>query len=128
MFTSAAGGRSYLGQLYKTGEHSITIFLNRNAARDGETAKFKLHVSVTDKQPGEGSEEKPATGAIPRKVVDDCLAALRKQVGDKPMKVLREKRDETAFVIDVRVEGAEKPWRCFHDGTKCTGTEYQGEG
>ncbi len=129
LFTSAIGGREYTGQLYKTGDHSITVFLNRNAARKGQTANFKLHVSVTGKPPGDAAaEEKPATGPVPQKVVDDCLAELRKLVGDKPMKVLIRKRGETSFIIDVKVEGAEKPWRCFHDGTKCTGTEYQGEG
>lgn len=128
LFTSAVGGREYSGQLCKTGDHSITVFLNRNAARKGQTANFKLHVSVTDKPPGDAAEEKPANGPVPQKVVDDCLAALRKLVGDKPMTVLTRKRGETSFIIDVKVEGAEKPWRCFHDGTKCTGTEYQGEG
>lgn len=128
LFASATGGRAYTGQLCETGDHSITVFLNRNAARKGQTANFKLHVSVTDKQPGEAAEEKPATGEVPQKVVDDCLAALHKLVGDKPMTVLTKKRGETSFIIDVKVEGAEKPWRCFHDGTKCTGTEYQGEG
>lgn len=130
LFASAMSsvGREYTGQLYKTGDHSISVFLNRNAARKGVTANFKLHVSVTNKPPGEGKEEKPAAGPVPQKVIDDCLAALRKQVGDKKMKVLSSKRGETSFIVDVEVTGAEKPWRCFHDGTKCTGTEYQGEG
>jgi hypothetical protein len=128
LFTSAAGGRSYTGQLYKTGDHSISVFLNRNAARKGVTANFKLEVSVTGKPPAAVKEEKPATGAVPKKVIDDCLAALRKQVGNKGMKVISSKRGENSFIIDVKVDGAVKPWRCFHDGTKCTGTEYQGEG
>jgi len=132
LFGSAAGGRSYTGQLYKTGDHSISVFLNRNAARKGAAATFKLHVSVTAKAPAAAPapapEEKPATGAVPKKVKDDCLAALRKQVGDKGMKIISSKRGETSFIVDVNVDGAEKPWRCYHDGTKCTGTEYQGEG
>lgn len=132
LFASAQGGRSYTGQLYKTGDHSISVFLNRNAARKGVTANFKLHVSVTANAPGAAPapapEEKPATGAVPKKVKDDCLAALRKQVGDKKLTVISSKRGENSFIVDVKVDGAEKPWRCFHDGTKCTGTEYQGEG
>ena len=88
----------------------------------------KLNVGVTDKHPGEHVEEKPAGGAVPQKVVDDCLAALRKQIGDKKMKVISKKRGEASFIVDVQAEGVEKPWRCFHDGSKCTGTEYQGEG
>jgi hypothetical protein len=128
LFTSATGGREYTGQLYKTGDHSISVFLNRAAARRGETAKFDLVISVTDKAPGQG-EEKPATGAVPQKVIDDCLKALRENVGHETgMKVIEAKRGENSFIIDVRVDSAEKPWRCYHDGTKCTGTEYQGEG
>ena len=66
---------------------------------------------------------------MPQKVIDDCLTALRKQLGQQTgMKVISAKRGETSFIIDVKVDSAEKPWRCFHDGTKCTGTEYQGEG
>lgn len=128
LFTSATGGREYTGQLYKTGDHSISVFLNRAAARKGETAKFDLVISVTNKAKPK-PEEKPATGAVPQKVIDDCLKALRKQVGNETgMKVIEAKRGENSYIIDVRVESAEKPWRCFHDGTQCTGTEYQGEG
>jgi hypothetical protein len=128
LFTSATGGREYTGQLYKTGDHSISVFLNRAAARRGETAKFDLVISVTDKPPVQ-EEEKPATGAVPQKVIDDCLKALRENVGHETgMKVIEAKRGENSYIIDVRVDSAEKPWRCYHDGTKCTGTEYQGEG
>lgn len=125
---SEAGGRDYTGQLYKTGDHTISVFLNRAAARRGESADFTLHVSVTEKVPG-AEEEKPATGPVPQKVIDDCLKALRKLVGNETgMKVIEAKRGENSFIIDVKVDSAAKPWRCFHDGTKCTGTEYQGEG
>ena len=130
LFASAMStvGRKYTGQLYKTGDHSISVFLNRAAARRGESANYKLHLSITDKAPAAG-EEKPATGPVPQKVIDDCLTALRKQLGNETgMKVISAKRGETSFIIDVKADTAEKPWRCFHDGTKCTGTEYQGEG
>lgn len=127
LFNSMTGGGRYVGQLYKTGDHTIDVFLNRAAARRGETAEFKMLVRVTNDQPVE--EEVPATGPVPQKVIDDCLAALRQQVGNETgMKVIKAERGENSFIIDVKVESAEKPWRCFHDGTKCTGTEYQGEG
>lgn len=126
---SETGGREYAGQLYKSGDHTISVFLNRADARRGATANYTLEISVTDKAPGAGEEEKPSTGPVPKKVIDDCLQALRKQVGNETgMKVIEAKRGENSYIIDVRVDSAEKPWRCFHDGTKCTGTEYQGEG
>lgn len=128
LFASAmAEGRQYLGQLYKTGDHSISVFLNRNAARKGITANYTLHVNITNEKPV--VEEVPARGPVPQKVIDDCLAAMRKQLGQQTgMKVIKAQRGETSFIIDVQVDSAEKPWRCYHDGTKCTGTEYQGEG
>jgi hypothetical protein len=126
MYASAIGGRNYLGQFYKTGDHSILVFQNRAAARRGETANFKMLVRVTDKQPA--GEEVPARGPVPQKVIDDCLQTLRKQLTSKSMKVIKAERGENSFIIDVQVTGVPKPWRCFHDGTKCTGTEYQGEG
>jgi hypothetical protein len=127
LFTSATGGRNYTGQLYKTGDHSITVFLNRAAARKGGTATYKLHVAISDKQPVE-KEEKPATGAVPELIIDDCKVALREQLGRKPMKLIQAKRGENSYIVDFQVDGSAKPWRCFHNGTKCTGTEYQGEG
>lgn len=53
LFSSAqsATGRQYTGQLYKTGDHSISVFLNRNAARSGQQAKFTLTVRVTATAP-----------------------------------------------------------------------------
>lgn len=128
LFISATGGLEYLGQLEQSGAHSVSVFLNRTAARRGEAAKFDIAFSITNQAPG-AAEEKPATGPVPQKVIDDCLVALRKLVGQEVgMKVLSAKRGEASFIIEVKVESAEKPWRCFHDGTQCTGTEYQGEG
>jgi hypothetical protein len=127
LYNSSTGGRKYLGQLYKSGDHSILVYQNRAAARRGETAAYRMLVRVTNEKPA--AEEVPATGPVPQKVIDDCLVALRKQVGNTAgMKVLRAERGENSFIVDVKVETAEKPWRCYHDGTRCTGTEYQGEG
>lgn len=51
LFTSATGGREYVGQLYKTGDHSVSVFLNRNAARKGETANFDIVFKITASAP-----------------------------------------------------------------------------
>ena len=65
---------------------------------------------------------------MPKNVTNDCLAALRKLVGNQEMRVISAKQGENSFIVDVKVDGAENLWRCYHDGTKCTGTDYQGEG
>jgi len=55
LFASAMGdgSRHYLGQLYKTGDHSISVFMNRAAARQGKISNFKITFTVTDGQPGD---------------------------------------------------------------------------
>ncbi|MEP4077755.1 hypothetical protein [Haloferula sp.] len=74
------------------------------------------------------AEEKPATGPVPTKVVNDCIDALQKQIPDKDIMLISANRGENSYIVDLAVRGVEKPWRCYHDGTRCTGTEYQGEG
>ena len=46
----------------------------------------------------------PSTGAVPAKVISDCLRALRAQIPDKTMKVVRSERGENSFIVDVQVE------------------------
>ena len=42
LFTSDTGGREYKGQLYVTGDFTVSVFLNRNAARQGQTANYDI--------------------------------------------------------------------------------------
>jgi hypothetical protein len=60
LFTSAAGGREYVGQLYKTGDHTVSVFLNRNAARKGETANYDIVFKLTASPPAASAPAKPA--------------------------------------------------------------------
>ncbi len=113
-----------LNQLYEKKKQEIG-FLMITWDKDQVDIVAEVEVNASSKAK---AEEKLATGAVPKKVIDDCLTALRNQIGREGMKVLRSRRGENSFVVDVKVEGAANPWRCFHDGTKCTGTEYQGEG
>jgi len=126
LFNSLVADRKYVGQLYKTGDHTIEVFLNRASARRGATHHYQMLVSITNSKPV--AEEVPAVGPVPQKVVNDCLAALKKQIPDRKMKVVLAKRGENSFIVDVKVSGVANLWRCYHDGSKCTGTEYQGEG
>lgn len=69
-----------------------------------------------------------ASGEVNHRVIADCRAALRKTFPTQKMKVISARKGENSYIVDFKVEGAQKPWRCYHDGTRCTGTEYQGEG
>lgn len=73
-------------------------------------------------------EEKSASGQVPQKVINDCIDALEKQIPDRDIMLITARRGEASYIVDLAVRGVAKPWRCYHDGTRCTGTEYQGEG
>jgi hypothetical protein len=62
LYASALGDGShrYLGQLYKTGDHSVSVFMNRAAARQGKTSNYKIRFRITDGPP---SGETPAAAA-----------------------------------------------------------------
>lgn len=68
------------------------------------------------------------SAAVPFTVKAECLAELRKLIPDRTMQVVRSVKNGSSYVVDVRVDGVPHFWRCFHDGKRCTGTEYQGEG
>ena len=78
LFTSATGGREYVGQLYKTGDHSVSVFLNRNAARKGETANFDIVFKITATAP-----EKNAAAPAPPPA---DAAVFSKEVGYRDMR------------------------------------------
>ncbi|MGB6222496.1 hypothetical protein [Haloferula sp.] len=71
LFTSDLGGRNYLGQLYKSGDHRIAVFLNRGAARDGKSADFKITFKVTADAP---ETEAPAAAAFTKSVSYDGIS------------------------------------------------------
>lgn len=73
LYTSATGDKSYTGQLYKTGDHSISVFLYRNAARRGEKADFTLSVRVTDEAPAD-TKGKADTAKFSKKVDYDEIS------------------------------------------------------
>ncbi len=55
LFASAmAPAKAYVGQLYKTGDHTVSVFLNRNAARKGATAKYEVAFKITPAPPEKG--------------------------------------------------------------------------
>lgn len=72
LFASAmsTNGSQYTGQLYKTGDHSISVFLNRNAARKGQVANYELTIRITANLPGE-SAAAPAPPAGEAKFVQE---------------------------------------------------------
>lgn len=121
---------------YKDGHGGLSRMPSRYEASYSEADRADFFRGYEDGynkgiKPGETAlalEEKPATGPVPRKVINDCIDALQKQIPDRDIMLISAKRGESSYIVDLAVRGVEKPWRCYHDGTRCTGTEYQGEG
>lgn len=71
LFVSAVGGHEYVGQLYKTGDHTVSVFLNRNAAREGQVANYDIVFKITSMPPGAASPS-PAPSPV---VSSDAMTA-----------------------------------------------------
>lgn len=121
---------------YKDGHGGLSRTPSRHEASYSEVNRADFFRGYEDGynegiKPGASSpvvEEKPATGPVPRKVINDCIDALQKQIPDRDIMLISARRGEASYIVDLAVRGVAKPWRCYHDGTQCTGTEYQGEG
>lgn len=107
LFTSAIGGREYYGQLYLDGDHKVAVFLNRNAARQGQVANYDIAFEIT-------AGEAPGAGAGVSKAESDCLVAVAEQVGvsRSALSVISSEMGENYTVVKVRVPEAQAPWQC----------------
>jgi hypothetical protein len=46
LFHSDGGEAEYRGQLHVDGDHTVSVFLNRNAARQGQTSSFDITFEI----------------------------------------------------------------------------------
>lgn len=113
------GGLRYAGRLSTTGDHTISVFLNRSAARKGLVTSFDLVVGVT----GGGASTSGGGGADAA-----CVAAVREQTNEPQVSVISSTMGETATTVLLRVRGAAKPWRCRWDGRRVIDVMYTGQG
>lgn len=61
IYASATKGREFSGELENSGNHLVSVFLNRNAARKGEVANFDIVFRITDQPAGRMPAELPPT-------------------------------------------------------------------
>ncbi|WP_193212976.1 hypothetical protein [Luteolibacter marinus] len=73
LFVSDLGGREYRGQLFEDGDHSVSVFLNRAAAREGKVANYDIVFAITD-----GAAAEPPAEDEPDRVAPDLEAAWAK--------------------------------------------------
>lgn len=124
----AKGYQDGRGGLSRTPSRHEASYSEANRADFFKGYEAGYNEGIKPGAPAPTTEEKPATGPVPQNVINDCIAALEKQIPDKDIMLLSATRGETSYIVDLLVRGVDKPWRCYHDGTRCTGTEYQGEG
>jgi hypothetical protein len=113
------GGLEYYGQLYKTGDYIISVFLNRAAARRDEVANYDLAIEVSALEGAQPSESAAETA---------CLAAVAKQVGTSDVSTISVDSSQAGTSVQVQVAGAEKPWNCVYQGGQVVDVWYMGEG
>lgn len=65
LYASGMGGREYSGQLYKSGDHTVSVFLNRNAARRGDVANYDIVFRITAEPAGPIPAEVPPAALSP---------------------------------------------------------------
>lgn len=125
--SETGGGLEYYGQLYKDGTHTISVFQNRNAARQGKVSNYDLVITLNA---GEVASE-PTNPAL-TKAESDCLAAVAKQVGNRDVSTISVEMGENSTKVLVRVPGAQAPWQCdwgYTDhGPGVLSVMYLGEG
>jgi hypothetical protein len=61
-------------------------------------------------------------------VRQDCIRAVRRQVGGNPTSVIRIEPGENFFIVSLRVEGAQAPWICEHSSREVMRVYYGSEG
>ena len=67
------------------------------------------------------------SASVPYRVKVECLAELRRTIPDRSMSVVGAARNGASYIVEIRVHGVPNLWRCYHDGNRCTGTEYRGQ-
>lgn len=59
LFTGSSGGDHFDGTLPISGDYRIRVYLMRNAARRGDTARYELQVGIADGQSDAGGAKNP---------------------------------------------------------------------
>lgn len=127
--SDTGGGLEYYGQLYVTGDHTISVFLNRNAARQNQLATYDIVFEITD-----GQDAGAGHGGGMSRAESDCLTALAKEMGVNrgSLSVISSEMGENSTVVKVRVPGAQAPWQCdwgyTDSGPGVLRVMYMGEG
>jgi hypothetical protein len=128
LYISDQGGNSYSGPLPADGSYSVSVFLNRAAARRGEAADFQMRFDIdgaapraggaapgrTDVAMRAGRGEYDATGKIP------CAQASGQPMGQCDFGVARA-GGGTAAVVVTLADGAKRI--IFFEGGKAVGSD-----
>jgi hypothetical protein len=120
LYNSEMGGNlEYYGQLYVTGDHIVSVFLNRAAARRGEVANYDLVLEVSALESAQPAVSEAESA---------CLAAVANQVGTGDVLTISVDSSQAGTSVQVQVPGAQAPWNCVYQGGRVVDVWYMGEG
>ena len=120
LYNSEMGGSlDYYGQLYVTGDHIISVFLNRAAARRGEVANYDLVLEVSALE---------SSQPVVSDAESACLAAVANEVGVGDVSTISVDSSQAGTSVLVQVPGAQAPWNCVYQGGRVVDVWYMGEG
>lgn len=109
------------------GTHAV----NGTARNDAHTVTFQCSFNKRGRKIVDFVVNKPSAAPakpMPSKAESDCLAAVANQVSNGDVSTISVEMGETSTHVLVKVPGAQKPWRCDHDGRKVLRVMYMGEG
>lgn len=109
------------------GTHAV----NGTARNDARTVTFQCSFNKRGRKIVDFVVNKPSAAPakpMPSKAESDCLAAVAKEVSNGDVSTISVEMGETSTHVLVKVPGAQKPWRCDHDGRKVLRVMYMGEG
>lgn len=109
------------------GTHAV----NGTARNNNRTITFQCSFNKRGRKIVKFIVNKPSAAPakpMPSKAESECLAAVANQVGNGNVSTISVRMGETSTQVLVRVPGAQKPWRCDHNGRKVLRVMYMGEG
>lgn len=125
LYNSDMGGSlEYSGQLSMSGDHTVSVFLNRNAARRGDTANYDIVFEITSDQASGGGGSDVSEAAV-----NACLDAVVRETSNNAVTVLSTEFSEANSLVMVGVGEQSAPWRCLvsNDG-QVQEVMFDGEG
>ena len=108
LYESAKGGSNqnqYKGQLYKNGDHTVTVYNVGNRAGAYE-------IEIVIESPASAAAPAHASGT-PSRAEQACLAAVSRETREPDVTILSSEFSQANSLVMVGVGAQRAPWRCL---------------